>query len=666
MKKLFLSLAALIACCHLVVEAGLTARSKMQLAARPAATSAIVLVDNDAALAAIERQGGRVHSVAGNIATVTLPQGQAARLAAIQGVKSLALAQRLHLCNDTARAVSRADSVLISGHTRTPYDGTGVVVGVIDVGFDFNHINFKDEHGVSRVKRVYLPCDDSGEAPEVEGRRLPGSHYTTAAQIATLTTDDNRNSHGTHTTGTAAGSYRGNGLHGVAAGADLVLCGMPDDSLTDAHIIDCVKYVFDYATSVRRPAVVNMSLGSHDGAHNGSSLMCRALDQLTGPGRLVVLSAGNDGAIPCHIEHSMASPTDTLRTFLGDWTTGTGVLNGSASAWSATAQPHTVRIAVVEPATGATLMQRELSLSEDVLTISSDDDAEWARFFTGTLRAAAAVDDNDRYHSVVDLQARAVERGGRYQLGLKYVAAQPETLSLWTSVNTFFYHYNLNGWTPGTSVGSISDLATGQNTISVGSYCSKNNIRTQWGVVLSWAKSRPFDIAHFSSRGPDMNGQQRPDVLAPGFSVVSSVSRYDEASAMAHSRRVQEVTVDGEVYPYGAEMGTSMSTPVVTGAAALWLQANPQLTPAQAREVLRLTSVKDGYYAWMPENQRGNGKLDVTASLRQVAMDVGDVNGDGLVNGSDVTGLYNILLDEESTQWFSPMRVEALYDVLLR
>ena len=38
-----------------------------------------------------------------------------------------------------------------------------------------------------------------------------------------------------------------------------------------------------------------------------------------------------------------------------------------------------------------------------------------------------------------------------------------------------------------------------------------------------------------------------------------------------------------------AESGTSMSTPVVTGIIALWLQADPTLTPAKIKEVLAAT-----------------------------------------------------------------------------
>lgn len=642
------------------------AQWKMSRRAGHKQVQAFVTLHSAADTASLRSCGATILGTAGNVTMIKAPASAMEQIAATRGVKRVSPAQRVDLCNDVARDLSRADEVKTSpGSSLPPYTGRDVVVGMVDVGFDFNHINFSDAQGKSRVAAVYLPCDHSGESPVIDGETLPGSHYTTPAQIAQLTTDDTHNSHGTHTTGTAAGSYRANGLHGIAPEATLVLCGMPDDSLTDVNIALAVKYIFDYAARVGKPAVVNMSIGSHSGAHDGSSMLCHALDEMSGSGRICVLSAGNDGAIGCHISHTFAGETDTLRTFFADWTPATPIFYGSASAWSASEKPHEVEIGVWNIKADTLCMRQKLVFPQDESIVIDCNEGEWSRYFTGTIEAAAALESNERYHSIVGVNLQPVD-AALYRLFLFYTAPGGETLEAWTGVDSYFTRYSHEGWTSGNSSVTISDLATGDRTLSVGAYCSKNNIATDWGDILTWTRSTPTAVAHFSSRGPDCRGIMRPDVLAPGFAVVSSASRYDEQSAIAHSRRVTEVTVDGVTYPYGAQEGTSMSTPVVTGAVALCLQLNPRLTPEQVREAIAASSVRDDDILNAAPEQVGNGKLDVTALVRHVAAITGDANGDGICNGADITTVTNAILSPTPPSWGTGEYRNFIYDWLLQ
>lgn len=54
-----------------------------------------------------------------------------------------------------------------------------------------------------------------------------------------------------------------------------------------------MKYIYDYAESVRKPCVINMSLGSHIGPHDGTSTFDQVADNLQGPGKLFAGAAGN-------------------------------------------------------------------------------------------------------------------------------------------------------------------------------------------------------------------------------------------------------------------------------------------------------------------------------------------------------------------------------------
>ena len=94
-----------------------------------------------------------------------------------------------------------------------------------------------------------------------------------------------------------------------------------------------------------------------------------------------------------------------------------------------------------------------------------------------------------------------------------------------------------------------------------------------------------------------------------------------------------------------------MSTPAVTGAIALMLQANPALTAHDVREVLKRSSVKDEYVIQGNTLQWGAGKLDVWAAVNDVINNTlmpGDVNSDGEVNIADVQSIISIILGSAS------------------
>jgi subtilisin family serine protease len=112
--------------------------------------------------------------------------------------------------------------------------------------------------------------------------------------------------HGTHVLGIAGGDGSATGgtvpaytYVGMAPRADLV---MVKTDYTDTGILDGVAYVMNRATALGKHAVVNLSLGSQYGPKDGTSPFEAGIAALTGPGRIVVASAGNDGGYPVHAE----------------------------------------------------------------------------------------------------------------------------------------------------------------------------------------------------------------------------------------------------------------------------------------------------------------------------------------------------------------------------
>lgn len=90
-----------------------------------------------------------------------------------------------------------------------------------------------------------------------------------------------------------------------------------------------------------------------------------------------------------------------------------------------------------------------------------------------------------------------------------------------------------------------------------------------------------------SGRGPTFECVCKPDLVAPGSRVLACAP--------------------GSDYAYGIKSGTSMSTPLISGAAALMLEKNPALTNVQIKIKLKESARDMG----LPKNQQGWGKFDL-------------------------------------------------------
>lgn len=613
---------------------------------------AIITVDNHETVSLLPSSGATVNAHFGNIATVSVPMSRIGQLASIDGVKRIELERHYTLCNDKARELSRFPAMTYNndGCNYPAYTGRGVVVGVIDVGVDFNHINFLDKDGKNRIVRVYMPNDSTGNSPIINGLTLPGSEYTTPEEIAMLSTDSPTQYHGTHTTGTAAGSYLDNGYHGVATCADIVVCAMPENTLTDFNIANSIKYIFDYADKVGCPAVINMSFGDQEGAHDGSSQLCQLFENVSGPGRICVVSAGNDGDMPINIRKTLGE-NDSLATFLSNWFSREP-MRGYSSMWSRSSQRHTVEIEIWDIKEKTMLHRLDIPKSavlDSVYIVSSENDSVFAQYFIGELYFVCTVEDNGLFHSLVETNYSTIDRS-RYRIGLVNKAPAGETLMGWCGGQPVYSKSGVNGWTGGV-VGqgcTVSDLTTTDSVISVGAYCSNNSFVMMDGNTYNIGDCNPYDITYFSGFGPDALDRPRPDVVAPGYMVASSVSRYVGAFQNP-ANIVDQVTVNDMHYPYGLEGGTSMSAPVVSGAIALWLEINPNLSPCDIKNILASTCYIDSYVENGNANKWGYGKLDINSGISLLISRLGgDIDGDGIVTAADITCLYNILLENTS------------------
>ena len=345
----------------------------------PRCYQAFIGLNDDQVIDSLQAVGVKINATFNGFVTATIPAHVMHDVVSIEGVSQISLGCHVHVCNDSARYYSNVDDLIHAQGLPAPLRGKDVIVGIIDTGIDYNHVNWNDADGRSRLQAVYMPCDSSGVSPVVDGYSLPGSYYETQGEIALLTTDSPDSSHGTHTAGTAVGGYMSCNWYGVAPEADIVACGIPEDELTDINIANCLRYIFDFADRAGKPCVVNMSLGTNDGPNDGSSFLCRTFSSLSGPGRICVLSAGNDGNAPICFHENLSGNRDTVTTLLRNQWSGLQ-RKGYVSMWNDGAQDHLTRIVIVNRQTGEIEYASSWigSLPEDsVYEINSVDDLDF-------------------------------------------------------------------------------------------------------------------------------------------------------------------------------------------------------------------------------------------------------------------------------------------------
>ena len=226
----------------------------------------------------LAKLGVRVNESSGTVRTAYLPVRALDSLSDHKDVQRIAPSRKLR---------KRLDVALTTVHipqfrTSTGTIGAGVIIGIVDTGIDPNHPSF-----AGRILRIW---DQTVSGPGVAeggfGLELKG---------AAITASRDRDGHGTHVSGIAAGSHPKFG--GVAPGASIVFV---KTDFSDSHIGSGIRYIFRVARDLNLPAVVNLSLGGHFDAHDGSDELSTLIDQEVGPGRIVVCAAGNEGEDNIH------------------------------------------------------------------------------------------------------------------------------------------------------------------------------------------------------------------------------------------------------------------------------------------------------------------------------------------------------------------------------
>ena len=234
---------------------------------------AFIAVDGKGVVDALRKEGVAIGCEFDGFVTARIPVNRLAIVSKMKGVQDVEISRVMDLCTDSTMSVTHAGQVINGLRTGLPdnYDGSGVIVGLIDFGFDYRHSAFKSSQDPtkSRIVRVYDPQNITGYQVKLGDNILAGS-VLMGAQIDTMTTDVRGGSHGTHTASIAAGRHMG-GYGGMAPGADIVLCTSRtlSSGLSETEVVNCMKYIYSYADSVGKPCVISLSVITNAGSHDG-------------------------------------------------------------------------------------------------------------------------------------------------------------------------------------------------------------------------------------------------------------------------------------------------------------------------------------------------------------------------------------------------------------
>lgn len=653
---------------------------------------AFVAFNNEMTVSRLQATGVMINSLFDGFATAQIPVDRLAAVCKMPGVTDVEISRRLQLCTDSTMSATHVKELigLMPYGLLGPFDGSGVIVGVIDQGFDFQHRAFRsnDDPTKTRIVRVYNTQDNTGHKALYDRMiKLPGSVFM-GDEIYSLTTDNGTNTHGTHTASIAAGSHV-NGYGGMAPGADIVLCAVSalDGGMSAVEVANCVRYIDSYADSVGQPCVISLSVSTPNGQHDGMDYLSRVVKGIMGPGRIFVVAAGNNAGqkFYAHRQANSSSPINLMfkckNSLNGDSTYYYRGLN--ADIWVRNQSVNMYyKFHVLDLITGNIVWESTVFSTKS--NVSYRDMNGLYGYYsssdtTGYIEGNNSFSsDGKKYHLALKIHNLISKsytlvngvRKSRYALGVTLYPRLNVTseFDAWLcNTGARFGVYNgavttLDGTVVNNFYAAPSDsccmgsYAMGDSTISAGAYSARNSYYSlTQNKIVSDKNFSVGDIASFSSYevlGAGPTGKAMPDICAPGTLVVAAANRY---SYLANSPST--VMKVGNSY-WGVMSGTSMAAPTVAGIIALWLQANPKLSVSQVKHIIASTAIHDRFTNGANRDQFGpNGKINAFDGLMMVlkAMEPmkGDVNEDGEVNILDVTTLIHYLLsgDDEINPW---------------
>lgn len=590
----------------------------------------------DAVRAAVLQHQGSVKMSTGDLVSARVPVDQVRALAAAPAVQGVEFTlSKGRLMNDSMRVHNRVvPAHLGQAPLQAAYTGKGVILGIIDSGLELDHPDVQDSLGNTRVLKYWdqryafdavLTPQPYGYGQQWDSAQINAGQCPAADQTQFF-------GHGSTVTGTAAGNGRATGFFtGVAPEADLVIVSSDFNRPNwKASVADAVAYIMAEGTARDMPVVINASLGDYLGSHDGKDAAALFIDSLlqAEPGRVMVCAAGNSGQYPnYHVRNTVTS--DTSFTWYKYKATpnafGYGVVY--FDLWADTADLANVHYAIGADRTTPNFRFRGRTPFHTVQD-------HLGQIGTDTLWSLSG-----NRLAIVDMFAEL--RGGQYHLEV-HLKQPDSTAYYFRFMATGSGQYD--GWTagffglsdmvssglpsaavfpaiqyykaPDANKRTVDSWACSDQVLTVANYFNETSYVDVNGNTQSVTGTEGA-ITPASSRGPTRDGRVKPDIGSTG----------DVTLSMGPLPFLQTLIANEpfKVAPGGMHMrngGTSMASPVVAGAAALYLEKCPRAPHAEVISALHSTAVSDNFTGAVPNNIFGHGKLDVFAALVQSTPDM--------------------------------------------
>lgn len=509
----------------------------------------------------------------------------------------------LKLMDDTSDVRNRINPVKSGLLPLTQaYDGANIIVGIIDSGTDFSHPDFNDISGNSRIKYLWdMTKPVAANTPTTFGY---GQEWTnTEIDLGLCTHDDTPHfGHGTASSGIAAGN--GLAIHkyaGAAPKADLVVVAL-DFTRVGFTIADAVQYIVAKANVLNKPFVINASVGEYYGSHDGTDLEAKIIDgMVTGSGKCLIASAGNAGSVPFHVGYNINS-IDTNFTWI----------KSTSSAINLSEYADTLQIKNVKYTIGVNNLG---------FTNLGNIGFKSYNYSLGTLKRDTIFNGVNRIGIVECVSS--INTFGVYELN---ISIKPDSLNyLWRiehngigRIDSWNFDYVTTGLPSigiypkinkykiaDTTQSIVSSFQCSDEVITVANYVNRNHYIDINGNVQTTTET-PGEIAVSSSVGPTRNNKIKPDVAATGATLLASAAMGLIPGLISAAPYV--IAQGGYHITAG---GTSASSPVVAGLAALYLQKNPTATNQQIKQAIINCAYVDAFVNLpIPNFRWGFGKLD--------------------------------------------------------
>ena len=545
-----------------------------------------------------------------NIVSIKVPIEDSKYAANIQGIDYLALAGKVNHQLDKAVHDVRADSVQQGIGLPQGFQGKNVYIGVTDWGFDYSHPAFYDSTlSQTRIIAAWDQFKTSG--PHPQGFNYGTEHLGANALLAAGSDTANiysYSTHGTHVASIAGGCGAGTAYRGVAYDANFLFVTFLVD---EAAVLDAWEWMYQKAQAAGKRLVINMSWGLyHFGTLDGNSLLSQAITAYSDLGVVFVNSAGNNGNVNFHLKKTFNNDQLNSKIDFYSYAANANMWGQSIHAWGEVGHAFSNGI-VVKNASNTTLVESPF-YSTNVTNTYID-----TFLVTGadTIFYNIAADSAHPLNQKPQMRLRVKCTNTSLKILLKSTAVDG-TVNYWnvteltTDVGNWGmpFSYSGTGTTPGDADHGISEPSCSDDVISVAAYAP--SYLTPGGASVGGG------LASFSSHGPRYDGVMKPDIAAPGVSICSAISSFTDANYTT----ISSLTFNNKTYDYAKFSGTSMSGPVVAGVCALILEANPWLTAAQVKQLIKETARTDNFTGVIPALGSplwGMGKLNAYAAVEE-------------------------------------------------